>query len=448
LELTINFKGDVDMRTIYLFLLICTFSLLVEDAYANRPAGKIAKLTTGLWAEVRDLDPVPSNRDVRHIWLHRGTLLFDVYRPSKLSPYRDAITYFGLPIRILAKKRDGSGWYIENIPNPIKSSFHLTRNVFCPGESNPILLHGDCLNGKPPLGEGFIFNFHSVDDNGDGVPDKKNSQDFFRISAKLDKETATALNVSENFEFDLYERDLDNYEGKGVLFRLDRVYPLHEVRFIESYYQPCGSTKTSEITKEKTLEAYLEAEGSSGFDFWGWLSTSLTIGSSVRATNKDAETISITTTTENGTTFRQWGLIFDYSVSSDDPNHQTPFYVEKVFGCKNNVGKSSFGDRIQGIEIGILDHFSNKNDVYELQRPEDFQRQPLDPRVLDKVDKPVFISVNDSKSQALKLDQIKTKLKIEKYYLAMLVFSQINLSCPESSRSDCSTWTSRHITNP
>lgn len=422
------------VRLFISFLLVFALAPGCNRALADRPSTPVVSLVSGQWVELRDLDPVPSRREVRHIWLHRGALLFGVTQPESNSPFRDAVSYFGLPVRILAKKRRG-GWHIKEIDDPFRSSFHLTRNVFCPGESNPIVLEGDCLRRGSPVGEGYVFDLRTVDADGDGVADLKNGQKFYEVSIQLDEATAAALKVDKSFVFEIYQTDLDRYENKGLLFRLDRPHPLRDVRFLDREYQPCGSTATSEIKKATALEAYARAEGKAGFDFWGWLSASLTFGASVTATETEEDTIKLTTTTAGGTTFRQWGLIFDYSIKPDKPKHQTPFFVEKVFECVSDVGRAKFGDHIKKVEIGLLDHFTGNNREFEFNRPEDFQ--VFDDRVLDKVDKPVFISINDSEMQAAALDVIKARYGIKDHYLAAFVFSQLNLSCPERDRDEC-----------
>lgn len=401
---------------------------------ADRPGEPVVELTSGQWVEVRDMDPVPSRRDIRHLWLHRGSLLFGVARIDGKPPFRDAVTYFGLPIRLLAQKRRG-GWHIKEIDNSIRSSFHLTRNVFCPGESNPILLQGQCLRGGAPIGEGYVFDLRTVDADGDGVADQLNGQDYFEAVVQLDRMTAAELDVNDRFVFNIYQKDLDRYEDDGVLFRLDRPHPQHEVRFLGMAYQPCGSTRSSEIRKATALKAYAEAEGKAGFNFWGWLTASLTVGAQASRSTEDTESFTITTTTTGGTTFRQWGLIFDYTLDADVPEHQTPFFIEKVFECASDVGEASFGDRIKRVEIGVLDHFTGNNTEFEFNRPEDFQT--FDARILDKLDKPVFISINESEAQARALEVIKTQYGVKDHYLAAFVFSQLNLACPEDSRAEC-----------
>lgn len=422
------------MKYLVFIFLIAVSILDGTPVFADQPGFPIVKLVEGQWVELRDKDPVRSNREVRHIWLHRGTLLFDVTRVEGKPPFRDAITYFGLPVRIQAKKR-GPGWYIEDIKDPKRSSFHLTRNVFCPGESNPIILKGNCLRGGAPIGEGYVFDLRKVDADKDGNPDKKNSLDYYEAGVTLYPETAAALGVSRRFVFVIYEKDLDRYEKDGVLFRLDRRHPQREIRFLDSDYQPCGSTKTSELKKEKTLEAYVEAEGKAGFDFWGWLKASLKVVISKKNKDSDTDTIKLTTTTEGGTTFRQWGLIFDYSVDPSKPQHQTAFFVEKVFECRSNVGQITFGDRINGIEIGLFDHFTKGNIEFEFSHSEDLQE--LNDKIFDQLDKPVFISINDSERQAAMIDKIKVQEKIKDHYLAAFIFAQLNLACPEVKRKNC-----------
>lgn len=422
------------MRLFTSLLVAFALASACDRALADRPSKPVLSLVSGQWVELRDLDPVASTRDVRHIWLHRGALLFGVTRVEGKPAYRDAVSYLGLPVRILAAKR-GGGWHVEKVRDPFRSSFHLTRNVFCPGESSPIVLKGDCLRGGSPVGEGYVFDLRTVDADGDGVADLKHGQKFFAVSIQLDEATAAALDVDKAFEFEIYQTDLERYEDIGVLFRLDRPHPLREVRFLDGEYQPCGSTETSEIKKATALEAYEKAEGKAGFNFWGWLSASLSVGVSGTIIETDENSVKITTTTTEGTTFRQWGLIFDYPDSPDKPVRQTPFFVQKVFECVSTEGQARFGDRIKKVEIGLYDDFTGNNRVFEFNRPEDFQ--VFSKKVLDKVDKPVFISVNDSETQAAVLDMIKERYEIKDHYLAVFLFSQINLACPENDRAKC-----------
>ncbi len=406
-------------------------------SYAERPGAPVVSLFNGQWVEILDKDPAISQRDVRHIWLHRGTRLFNVSRPSNNSPYRDAITYTGLPVRVLAKKRSG-GWHIENVDDPNthkpKPAFHLTRNVFCPYESNPIVLNGSCLHREEPLGEGYIFDLLTIDEDQDGVPDKKSNRDYFRVVYELDEKTKKELGEDDDFEFNLFAADLDSYETAGVLFRIDRQHPQRQVKFLDSDYQECGSTETSTIEKSLVLEAYAEAEGKAEFGFWNWFKAAIGVGTKTGVTASDENTVKVTSTASEATRFRQWGIIFDYSKGSDHMEYQTPFYIEKLVECEVGEGPPSFGERIKNIEIEVWDHFLHRNSAFEFNRSEDLQS--VGERQLDKVDKPVFISVNSSRKQNDIIEKIKADYKVD-HYLAMFMFSQINLACPESVRKEC-----------
>lgn len=408
-------------------------------AIAERPSGKVVQILNGLWVELRDLDPVQSNRQVRHIWLHRGALVFDVQAPSPASPYRDGITYFGLPVRFLIRKENGD-WHIRDIDKtkPKRVAFHLTRNVFCPGESSEIVRKGKCLSGASPVGEGYIFDFAPADLDKDGQPDKKSGLDYYAVGIELDSKTASDLEVDRRFTFDIYERELDQLEKDGIVFRLDRTHPQHEIKFLGSAYQPCGSQKSSKIVKTVAVEAYARAEGKSEVGFWSWLKASFSVGASASAGTTDTDVIQVTSTTSDGTVFRQWGIIFDHSVAPDDPAHETAFYLKKVFECSSNQGEIRFGDKIKRVEIGIQNQFTGKTDATEFSQSTDLQK--LDRQVFDAVDKPVFISINSSDEQAAVLDAIKSKLAREEHHLAALVFAELNLACPEKDREKCLQW--------
>ncbi|MGB0506667.1 MAG: hypothetical protein ACPGGK_10775 [Pikeienuella sp.] len=402
-------------------------------AFADRPGAPIVKLfNEGQWVEIRDLSPISSSRDVRHIWLHRGTLLYNVTRIPNRPAHRDAITYFGLPVRFLVKTEEGKN-LIENITQPEHSSFHLTRNVFCPGETSPFVLTGNCNRGSSPIGEGYVFDLSRVDEDLDGMADVSGGQNFYRVEARVTPETAAALKIEPRFSFPLFDTDLEIYEDKGILFRLDRSHPRREIRFIGQVHQPCGSTQSTTLIKSDIQKAYIEAEGTAGFSFWGWLSTSVTIGGSGETQTEEAETLAIKTTTSEGTTLRQWGLIFEYDENNGKSSKQTPFFVEKVVDCQSTAGNAKFGEKVKSVEVGIRNDFTGKNREYEFD--ENFYK--LNNKILQHLDIPVFMSINDSEKQAGIIDRIKSNKGISDHFLATFIFSQLNLSCPKNDRLGC-----------
>ncbi|GFE51118.1 hypothetical protein So717_28710 [Roseobacter cerasinus] len=378
--------------------------------------------------------PFSNDSQTRMLWLPEGTILYSTSRiPNKVN-FRTARSYFGLDVVIQARKRNGN-WFFAEAEGKKEAAFRLTRDVFCPGESNPIVLQGNCLRDqRQPIGQGYTFGFSRVDTDADGVPDRSGGQDFYRVQAMLDAQTAATLNIDQTIVFDLFDRDLDVYEESGVLFRLDREHPLRSFVFTGSEYVPCGTTTRSEVKQTVVEETYAKASGKVGASFWNWFSATVEAGGGVKSTDGGTELVSSTLSTTKSTLFRQWSFI-EHTPAGGGESNSIPFIVEKLFRCDVGSGSSFPTDQVASVKIGFYNDIIDSNDYYEFRRPGDYIVS--DEEIFDFLDQPVFISVNDPEDQAWVIDQIKVRFPELDHYRTLFVYSQLNLACPEVHRSKC-----------
>lgn len=419
------------MSRIFQLLLLSFLSLLTALPLAG---AQTIELIEGQWAEASDMRPFSNDSQTRMVWLPEGTILYNTSRLANKANFRTARSYFGIDVLIQARKRNGN-WFFAEVEGEKEAAFRLTRAVFCPGESNPLVLQGNCLRDqRRPIGQGYTFNFSRVDADGDGAPDRTGGQDFYRVQAVLDEQTAATLGIDRTIVFDLFDRDLDVYEESGVLFRLDREHPLRSFVFTGSEYAPCGTTTRSEVKRTVVEETYAKASGKVGASFWNWLSATFEAGGGVKSTDGDTELVSSTLSTTTSTLFRQWGFV-EHTPAGGDASDSIPFIVEKLFRCDPGSGSSFPTDQVESVKIGFYNEIIDSNDYYEFRRPDDYIAS--DEEIFDYLDQPVFISVNDPEDQAWVIEQIKDRFPELDHYRALFVYSQLNLACPEVHRDRC-----------
>jgi hypothetical protein len=392
----------------------------------------VGELLEGQWAEGRDEDPF--GRRPIQIWLPEGTLLYKIEKGTRSTSrqwrYRDAVTYHGYPVHLQLEpsRRDYKFRRIQ--PNGGVPSFRLNEAVFCPGQTSPIAWPSKtCLRGDP-VGEGWTFEFEG------GSPEESH-KDYFYVSARPDSADLAKLNLpDEALRFRMAKEDLDVYEQKGVLVRLDRHHPLHEFEFAGSYFFPCNSEKVVETKSEDIKRWGAEGSISAGLDLWGWFKSAVkgTVGYEDRNTEIAIKRTRISS--QKASIFQQWGFMHEMT---SEGKRSLPFFVQKEFECREGTGSTSEGDRITKVVVKFWDESQDRDDVLEfnLQRVLD-EWVELDSRIFDFHDaRPILLSANSSEKQAVIIQRILDERESLHYNQAVFVFAQLNNGCPAETRKKC-----------
>ena len=408
-------------------------------ANAAAAPGKVVQLIEGQWAQGVDLSPLGGGRPL-NIWLPVGTLLHDVER-DKSEQFRNAVTYFGYPVRI-ETFRDSrrTRYFFKELDDYSAPAFRLTRDVFCAGETAPIRLEGNCLRTKEqPKGEGYELRFERVDADGDGQPDRKNDQEFYRVFVTLDREDAEAVGTDTTFTFDLYETDLNLYESSGALFRLDRPHPRVRFKFLDQTFLPCGSVDQRSLERKDVSTVFVETSAEAGFDLWRWFKLTIGGGARLEKSGTDAEKLVFEVSSKTATTFRQWGEKIVYDQGLSEAPTSVPFMVEKTIECRpEGQGAAEFGDAVASVKVQVWNPQKERNIRYEFNDRAEFWE--VDDKLRDFIERPVFISVNEVDQQSWVLNKIKMKYPGIDHETALFVFGQLNNTCFSENRSACAKY--------
>lgn len=391
----------------------------------------VAELTEGLWAEGRDFDPF-GNRPVQ-LWLPEGSLIFDVTNTDRVTgtkalKYRSARTFHGYPVTLELVPRRGVARY-KTISSPNSDPrFRLLQSVYCPGETNPIVTAADGCNFVEPVGEGWVFELSDSESTALGPR--------FTATAYPDAKTIASLGpVSSGiYSFEIYQRDLDLYEKRGVLFRLDRDHPLTSFHFIDDYFFPCNTTQTVELKEEEMVKTFAEAAVETEFGFWSWFKATASAGAGFEDKGSRISSTRTKQDSSASSVFSQWGLM---KVAG---GQEVPFYVEKRFECQSGAGSTKPGDWITSIEVSFWNDDEDLNDVYEFNSAAEWVEMN-ESEVKDRHQRPVFLSINDSDKQARLIQNILEEYPELTYSQAVFVFAQLNNGCSGRFREVCNAAT-------
>jgi len=414
-------------------LCICTIALsfLISPAAQSQNV-VVAELTEGLWAEGRDLDAF-GDRPVQ-LWLPEGSLIFDIRKTERVTgnaaaKYRSATTFHGYPVNLELVPKRGDVRYRVIDEQDKSQRFRLLQSVYCPGETNPIATaSGTCEFGEP-VGEGWVFTLSNVETTALGPK--------LTATAYPDAKTAAELDQVSNgiYSFDIYERDLDRFEKKGVLFRLDRDHPLNSFSFVGRYYFPCNSQETVEFREEQVKSAFAKASVETEVGFWSWFKAKGSAGYGFEDTGTSISSSRTVIDSSKASVFHQWGLM------KTSEGTEIPFNVEKRFECQSGHGIKDPGDWITSVIISFWDEEEARNSVYEFDNVSNWVS--MDETKISKRhhQRPIFFSVNDSTKQAQVIQKILSDYPDFSYDQAVFVFAQLNNGCSGRFRSECNNAT-------
>jgi hypothetical protein len=402
-------------------------SLIFSSPAFCQPYGTVGEASTGQWAEGRDRDPFVEQRPVQ-IYIPIGTLLFDLSPADGLDNYVNAVTYHGIPVRIIRKI--GNAWTYDELEADTRNALRLVRPIFCPGASGHFThSDGKCWNDLAPIGEGWTFYYL------DGNPDDATGRNFL-LSATVGPDIVSDWNLnSSTMQFPMSKHELDRWETKGALIRLDRNHPLHLFKFIDSLYFPCGMNEKKTLEHAVVQEFGAEIEAGVGFNFLEWLTAKISLSANVGVSETDTKTTTISYASETASLFQQWGVMRDLS-EGEKPD--VPFMIEKSFECKAGIGPNAIGDRIINVSISFWNHEEQQNTTLEFST-EWLNRNFEISEVLytDLPTRPVYISINSPKLQNTAIDLILEDYNFLHYNQAAFIFSQLNNACSSQRRDAC-----------
>lgn len=413
-----------------LFLSICLWTsvALLNPSDTRAQSREMGELIEGQWAEGRAFDPF-GDRPVQ-LWLPEGTLIYDIAASDRGGTnnwkYRFATTYHGYPVNLKLQPTRGSWKYKKLDPTAHPARFRLNQSVFCPAETSPIVWPAStCLHG-PATGEGWTFEFEKDSEESGGLA-------FYTVEAFPDEQTRKDLGESRTlYRFKIYERDMNLYEEKGVLFRLDRPHPLSDFKFVGHNYFPCNTTKIIEFKEEDVATAFVEASTEAGFNFWGWFRTTLKGGIGYEDTDTEIKIRRTDINSKVSSVFQQWGVMHR---NFDNGLKNVPFIVEKTFECQKDAGTIDPGSRILSVKVQFWNDEEDRNDTYEFNEASDWAN--IDSKLYDYMQRPVFLSINNSESQAAVVQKILLKHEALQFNQAIFIFGQINNGCVKNDRDKC-----------
>ncbi len=111
------------------------------------------------------------------------------------------------------------------------------------------------------------------------------------------------------------------------------------------------------------------------------------------------------------------------------------FFVEKKFECQEDVGTSDPGSRILSVKVQFWDDEQDRNDTYEFNKASDWAE--IDSTLYDSLQRPVFLSINNSESQAAVVQKLLSKHEALQFNQAIFIFGQINNGCVKNDRDKC-----------
>ncbi|MDE0011781.1 MAG: hypothetical protein OXU36_11575 [Candidatus Poribacteria bacterium] len=413
---------------------IVMLSATVTFAHATENSSTVGELITGQWAEGRAYDPF-SPRPVQ-LWLPGGTLIYNIEKSDRGRDsswkFRFATTYHGYPVNLKLEPEKDELDYRERRIDELRNSFRLTESLYCPNETPAIVWpQRECKFGKI-YGEGWTFGYKEIIET-HAVESGLEGPTRLEITAILDEKTRNLIPGRERIHsFVLYRREMDRFEKKGVLVRLDRPHPLSTFEFISHYYFPCNSETSFEITENDIRDLSGKITVSAGFNFFQWLS-GIFEGEFAISKRKSQLKIRRTKLSSSETSiFQQWGVMKDYSVL---PVEETPFFVEKKFECQTDSPSTEPGKRILEVMVLFWNDSDGENNVFAFRNSKQWAIH--EEEIYDYFRRPFFISINSSDQQLAAINAIMRKYPVLTYNQAVFVFSQLNNSCKGIHRTKC-----------
>ena len=409
-------------------------SAMVTFAHATEKGSTVGELITGQWAEGRAYDPF-GLRPVQ-LWLPEGTLIYDIGKSDRGRDsswkFRFATTYHGYPVNLKLEPEKGRFAFRERRIDDLRNSFRLTESLYCPNETPAIVWpQRECKFGRI-YGEGWTFGYeemaetHTVESGLEGIT-------RLEITAIMDEKTRNSIPGRHRIHsFVLYKREMDRFEKKGVLVRLDRPHPLSTFEFVSHFYFPCNSETSFEVTENDIRDISGRITVSAGFNFFQWLSGILEGEFAVKSSESKLKISRTKLSSSESSIFHQWGIMKDYS---EESVKEIPFFVEKKFECQVGSPTTKPGKRILEVIVQFWNDSDGENNVFAFRKSKKWAIH--DEEIYDYFKRPFFISINSSEQQLAAINAIMRKYPVLTYNQATFVFSQLNNSCKSIHRTKC-----------